>query len=145
CKLIFAITQIFQSTAPFVLVVATHRRAVTEGEHDLAVLNHCGFNRQPCLLRRFERCLQCRPPLASGFLFWLAHGVPRRLIYLPAVRPRLRWILLLVRSALTGSRRSCAAESAVWNARSRIDKFVTRARGGNPLGSSGRIDIHIAM
>src|SRR5262249_28919897 len=65
------------------------------------------------------------------------HGAPRRLRCLLAVRP--------LRSALTGSRRSCVATSAVWNARSRMDRFVTRARGGKPLGASGLIDIHIAI
>src|SRR5215469_6954979 len=63
----------------------------------------------------------------------LCHGAPHRLVCLP------------VRSALTGSRRSCAATSAVWNARSRIDRLVMRARGGKPLGSSGFTAIHIAM
>ena len=36
-----------------------------------------------------------------------------------------------------------AGPSAMWNARRRIDRLVTRARGGNLLGSSGFIDIHI--
>src|SRR5262249_41270058 len=113
-----------------------------EGEHNLAVLDHCGPDLQPGLPRRFERSLQCRSStLALGFFRPLAHGAPRCLVSLLAFRWRVRRMFLPVRSARNSSMYD--RPSAVWNARSRIDRLVMRARGGKPLGSSGLIDIHI--
>src|SRR5262249_9930332 len=71
----------------------------------------------------------------------LVHSALHFLVCLLTVRARFR--CLPARSARNSS--MYEMPSAVWNARSRIDKFVVMARGGSPLGSSGLIDIHIAI